>query len=68
MITGISEGYVTDEVTTHDVKMPTQTSALLFIALCVGVDEAREESYRYGYGMEKFGKLGHKVIVSDVGE
>lgn len=67
MITGVNEGYVTSEITTHDVKFPTQTSALLFIALCVGVDEAREESYRYGYALEKFGKLGNKVIISDVG-
>lgn len=68
MITGVNEGYVTDEIKTHDVKFPTQASALLFIALAVGIDEAREETYRYGYGLEKYGKMGHKVVVNDVGE
>lgn len=67
MIVGITEGYLDCEVITHDVNFPTQASALLFIALAVGIDEAREEEYRYTYTPKKYGKLGCKVLISDIG-
>ena len=68
MIVGYNEGYLDCEIKTHSVKLPTQAAGLLFIALAVGVDQAREEEYRYTYTPKKYGKIGCEVLISDVGE
>lgn len=66
MIQGVAEGYV-DIKNKHEVEFQSPEAAKLFIDLCSGVDEYRQESYRYGY-QPKITKKKTVVTVIDIGE
>lgn len=70
MLSGNVEGYTTVQSRTSH-KLPCEVSAMFFINLCRGIDEYRQEAWRYDYSPKKIAKSegeGYDVVVQDIGE
>lgn len=66
MNSGVSEGYVS-VVSEKNFEFESPDAAKLFIAICQGIDQYRDQGYRFSYTPKKT-KKGFTIRVTDIGE
>lgn len=69
-ISGLHEGYTKIQSKTSH-KLPCEVSAMLFVALCQGIDQYRDQTWRFDYKPRKVAIKsggGYDVEVLDIGD